>query len=40
MYLYRLADGRFKDEWGDQPFFETLDAARAHVLRRIQGQWD
>jgi hypothetical protein len=39
MYLYRMADGRFKDEWGDQPIFENFDAAKAYVLRRIRSQW-
>jgi hypothetical protein len=40
MYLYRLADGRFKDEWGNQPSFENFETAKAHVLRSIQSKWN
>lgn len=40
MYLYRRADGRFQDEWGNQPVLESLDDAKAYVLREIQGKFD
>jgi len=39
MYLYRMADGRFNDEWGSDAPLKDLDAAKAYVLKRIQSHF-
>jgi hypothetical protein len=40
MYLYRLADGRFCDEWNKGECIGSLAEARAYVLQRIRSLFD
>lgn len=38
-YLYRMADGRFRDEWNDFGLFANFEAIKTYVMDIIQGRW-